>query len=71
MGGYRGIVASVGLIDSEARLSESTMRLAIERLTGRTLAYGGTVQCRRNRVRILLLEASAGSVGKAGVQAAA
>lgn len=71
MGGYRGIVASVGLIDSEARLSESTMRLAIERLTGRTLAYGGTVQCRRNRVRILLVEASAGSVGKAGVQAAA
>lgn len=71
LGRYRGIVASVGLIDSEARLSESTMRLAIERLTGRTLAYGGTVQCRRNRVRILLVEASAGSVGKAGVQAAA
>jgi len=32
------------------------MTLALERLTGRTLAYGGTVQCRRNRVRILLLE---------------
>lgn len=71
MGGCRGMVASVALLDSGAHLSESTMKLAIERLTGRTLAYGGTVQCRRNRVRILLIEASAGSTGDMGVQSAA
>nr|WP_251006550.1 hypothetical protein [Stenotrophomonas sp. ISL-67] len=71
MGGYRGMVASVALLDSGAHLSESTMKLAIERLTGRTLAYGGTVQCRSNRVRILLIEASAGSTGDTDVQSAA
>lgn len=71
MGGHRGMVASVALLDSGVHLSESTMKLAIERLTGRTLAYGGTVQCRRNRVRILLIEASAGSTGDMGVQSAA
>jgi hypothetical protein len=29
---------------------------AFERLTGRTLAYDGTVDCYRNRVRILFLD---------------
>ncbi len=52
----RGILVAVALLDTRRHLSDVTMTLALERLTGRTLAYGGTVQCRRNRVRILLLE---------------
>jgi hypothetical protein len=53
----KGIVISVGTLDRRHTLSESTMAMAIERLTGRTLAYGGTVQCRGNRIRMLLVEA--------------
>ncbi|WP_422505865.1 MASE1 domain-containing protein [Stenotrophomonas sp. GZD-301] len=52
----RGILVAVALLDTRRHLSDGTMTLALERLTGRTLAYGGTVQCRRNRIRILLLE---------------
>ncbi len=55
-GRVRGIFASVELLDASQRLSHASMVAAIERLTGRTLAYNGTVQCRRNRVRIILLE---------------
>lgn len=71
VGVYRGMVASVALLDSGAQVSESTMTLAIERLTGRTLAYGGTVQCRRNRIRILLVEDATGSRACTGAKSAA
>lgn len=54
--GMRGIVVVVALTDTHHHLSEDTMGRAIERLTGRTLPYGGTVQCRRNRVRMLLVD---------------
>lgn len=57
MNGYQGIYASVQLLDKQHHVSSSTAALAIERLTGRTLAYSGAVQCRRNRVRIVLIEA--------------
>ena len=46
----------VALLDRDRQLSEQTMTLAVERLTARTLTYGGTVQCRRNRIRMLLVE---------------
>jgi hypothetical protein len=52
----RGIVVIVALLDRDRQLSEQTMTLAVERLTARTLTYGGTVQCRRNRIRMLLVE---------------
>lgn len=58
-GGRRGIVVVVALIDPDMHIAESTMGITIERLTGRTLPYGGTVQCRRNRVRMLLVEPGA------------
>lgn len=58
IGGMRGIVVVVALVDPGRHIAERTMGIAIERLTGRTLSYGGTVQCRRNRVRILVVESS-------------
>jgi hypothetical protein len=54
--GQRGILVSVALLEGGHRLSARTMALAVERLTGRTLAYNGTVQCRRNRIRLVLAE---------------
>jgi glucose-6-phosphate-specific signal transduction histidine kinase len=53
---YQGIVVTVALLDAENELSEATMAMALERLAGRALAYGGVVQCRRNRIRMALLE---------------
>lgn len=58
LGDTRGIVVVVALNDREQHIAERTMGIAIERLTGRTLPYGGTVQCRRNRVRILVVEST-------------
>ena len=55
-GRYRGIVVTVAMLDAAYALSETTMSMAVERLAGRALAYGGVVQCRRNRVRMVLLE---------------
>lgn len=54
----QGILIVVTVLDPAHRLSETTVRLAIERLRGRALPYGGTVQCRRNRIRLFLAEAS-------------
>jgi hypothetical protein len=51
-----GILVVVAILDPPYRLRRSTIELSIAKLTGRTLAYGGTVQCRRNRIRILLLD---------------
>jgi glucose-6-phosphate-specific signal transduction histidine kinase len=59
--GYQGIFASVQLIDKGHPVSPRTAAMAIERLTGRTLAYSGAVQCRRNRIRIVLIEAPVAS----------
>lgn len=55
-GRYQGIVVTVALLDAACALSEATETMAVERLAGRALAYGGVVQCRRNRVRMVLLE---------------
>lgn len=58
VGARKGILLVVALIDEDQRISEATMGMVIEQLTGRTLAYGGTVQCRRNRIRMLLVESN-------------
>ncbi|PTT64163.1 MASE1 domain-containing protein [Stenotrophomonas sp. HMWF003] len=54
---HRGILVTVGLLDLNRSLSSATMALVTERLTARALAYGGTVRCHRNRIRMLLVEA--------------
>jgi hypothetical protein len=54
--GTRGIVMTIALLDPTRRLSRSTAAQALEVLGGRVLAYGGTVQCRRNRIRLTLTE---------------
>ena len=55
-GGRRGIVAIVSLLDRDCTLSTRTTQQAVERLAGRMLAYGGTVHCRGNRLRLVLHE---------------
>ncbi len=52
----RGILVSVSLLDMGQNLSAGTVAQATKRLAGRAIVYGGTVQCRRNRIRILLVE---------------
>lgn len=56
----RGIVVTVGMADSRHHLARSTATMAVGRLSGRTQAFGGTVQCRRNRIRMFFAE----SVGR-------
>lgn len=56
VGSSRGILVTVATLDSRRCLSRSTATMAIGRLSGRTQAYGGTVQCRRNRIRMLFRE---------------
>ncbi|MGH8467184.1 MAG: hypothetical protein ACRER5_23825, partial [Pseudomonas sp.] len=58
VGRTRGIFVVIALVDPERHIAESTMGITIERLTGRTLPYGGTVQCSRNRIRMFLAESS-------------
>jgi hypothetical protein len=57
----RGIVVVVGLLDRGRTLSNRTVQQAIERLAGRIMAYGGTVHCRGNRLRLVLHESLAGT----------
>ncbi|WP_312316013.1 MASE1 domain-containing protein [Stenotrophomonas sp.] len=52
IGSTHGIVVTVGSVDARHRFSRSTATMAIGRLSGRTQAWGGTVQCRRNRIRM-------------------
>ncbi|WMJ68563.1 MASE1 domain-containing protein [Stenotrophomonas sp. 24(2023)] len=59
--GQQGILVSVSLLDRNRPLLLDTTRLAVERLSSRALAYGGSVQCRGNRVRVLLLEPTTGA----------
>lgn len=54
--GRSGIVVVVALPDSAAPLSPSTVKMAVETLSGRALAYSGTVQCRHNRLRMLFVD---------------
>jgi len=46
----------VSLLDRGCPLSTRTTQQAVERLAGRMLAYGGTVHCRGNRLRLVLHE---------------
>lgn len=55
IGNREGILVVVNLQERKKRLSAETCTLAVNRLTGRALSYGGTVQCRRNRIRMLFL----------------
>ncbi|WP_313343429.1 MASE1 domain-containing protein [Stenotrophomonas sp.] len=54
--GREGILVVVAVLDPRYRLSDAACALAIDRLSGRTLAYGGTVRCRRNRIRLVFLD---------------
>lgn len=56
LGERQGILLTIALRDSDQMLSGMTTALAVERLTGRTLAYSGIVRCRRNRIRLMLVE---------------
>lgn len=55
-GPHRGIVINVFLLDRARTLSPQTAARAMDSLTVRALAYGGTVACRRNHIRLLLAE---------------
>ncbi|PJL10568.1 hypothetical protein B9Y66_15850 [Stenotrophomonas maltophilia] len=57
-GSRRGIVVVVSLLDRRCVLSTRTTQQAVERLAGRILAYGGSVHCRSNRLRLVLHEPS-------------
>lgn len=54
--GNTGILITVGTVDAGHGLSTCTEDLAVEQLSGRAAAYGGTVGCRGNRIRMLLIE---------------
>lgn len=58
-GDRRGIVVVVGLLDRSCTLSAGTAHQAVERLSGRMLAYGGALRCRGNRLRLVLHESAA------------
>ena len=66
----QGILVNVALLDRDRPLSAETRKLAVERLSSRALAYGGKVQCRGNRIRVLLLEAAATDTTHEGTHAA-
>lgn len=58
LGHASGIVVSVGSVDRRYRIAQSTATMAIGRLSGWTQAYGGIVECRRNRIRMFFVEES-------------
>lgn len=55
-GQQRGIVMTVSLLDPHRALSAATAGKVRERLAGRTLAFGGSVHCRHNRIVMVLVE---------------
>ncbi|WNH49074.1 hypothetical protein PDM28_01695 [Stenotrophomonas aracearum] len=57
-GTTRGVVVTIGAADVRHRLSRSTVTMAMGRLSGRTQAYGGTVQCLHNRIRMSFADPS-------------
>ncbi|WP_429622646.1 MASE1 domain-containing protein [Stenotrophomonas sp. AN71] len=58
MGQQRGIVMTIALLDPHRALSATTASLVRERLAGRTLAFGGSVHCRHNRIVMVLVESA-------------
>lgn len=54
----RGIVLVAALLAPGQGLARQTIELANDQLGGRVMAYNGVLRCRRNRIRMLLLEAS-------------
>jgi hypothetical protein len=69
-GQHQGILVTVGLIDANRSLSALTTAEAVECLTGRVLAYSGTVHCRGNRIRMLLVESATDDHGDAALRMA-
>jgi len=58
LGSTRGIVITAGVVDSRHRISRSTSTMVIGRLSGRAQAYGGSIHCCRNRIRMFFAESS-------------
>lgn len=54
--GRQGIIVLVGMSLRDQLLNDATVARLMARLTGRTLAYRGSVRCRRGSVRIVLME---------------
>lgn len=54
--GYHGILILASAADGTDQLSQVTAVRLMARLTGRTLAYRGSVSCRNGKVRIALME---------------
>ncbi|MEG2805056.1 MASE1 domain-containing protein [Stenotrophomonas sp.] len=57
-GRQRGIVLTVAFLEPSRCVSPTTADVACERLAGRLTAYGGSLDCRRHRIRIALSETS-------------
>ena len=57
IGGVSGIVVLVEIMDRCHLLTDATAQASNARLAGRLLAHAGEVQCRRNRIRLVLLDA--------------
>ncbi len=62
----QGIVMTVKVLNLPEQLSRRTTDIAKQNLTSRIVAYGGSLQCRRSSLRIVLVEATEASsaVGK-------
>ncbi|KOQ78684.1 membrane protein [Stenotrophomonas maltophilia] len=56
LGTQQGILLVAATLNPRQCLSQATMAMVTDQLTGRVLAYRGTIQCRSNRVRIHLIE---------------
>lgn len=54
--GLSGILVIVEIMDRCHLLSDATVKASNSRLAGRLLAHAGVVQCRRNRIRMVLLD---------------
>ncbi|WP_282297907.1 MASE1 domain-containing protein [Stenotrophomonas sp. PS02289] len=56
IGCVSGIVVIVEIMDRAHLLTEETVQASSSRLAGRLLAHAGEVQCRRNRIRMVLMD---------------
>lgn len=59
VGGQRGIVIAIGLLDEAACLSQEFRRAALERIAAFIAMYGGRLECTGSRVRMCLIETDA------------
>ncbi|MFL9583706.1 MASE1 domain-containing protein [Stenotrophomonas sp. AB1(2024)] len=66
LGSRRGIMLRIAMLDRQQKISDATANLATIRLAGRVVAYGGTVQCRGNRILISLVEGGSAGTGSSG-----